>query len=47
MRDYWLSNSVFTSNDNAVDFRCETWNRLVDQLWRIMTIGLRELARPF
>ena len=39
MRDNWLSNRVFTSHDNIVDHCCEAWNKLVDQPWRIMTIG--------
>ena len=47
MRDNWLSNRVFTSHDNIVDHCCEAWNRLVDQPWRIMTIGRRKWARQF
>jgi hypothetical protein len=39
MRDNWLSNRVFTSHDNIVDLCCEAWNKLIDQPWRIMTIG--------
>jgi len=42
MRDNWLSNRVFTSHDNIVDHCCEAWNKLVDQPWRIMTIGHRK-----
>jgi transposase len=41
MRDYWLSNRVFTSDDNIIDQCCEAWNRLIDQPWRIMTIERR------
>jgi hypothetical protein len=44
MRDNWLSNRVFTSNDNIVDLCCEAWNKLIDQPWRIMTIGHRKWA---
>ncbi|GAA0332559.1 hypothetical protein GCM10009087_48450 [Sphingomonas oligophenolica] len=45
MRDNWLSNRVFTSYDNIVDHCCEAWNKLVDQPWRIMSIGRRKWAR--
>jgi transposase len=44
MRDNWLSNRVFTSHDNIVDLCCEAWNKLIDQPWRIMTIGHRKWA---
>ena len=45
MRDNWLSSRVFTSHDNIVDHCCEAWNKLIDQPWRIMTIGRRQWAR--
>lgn len=45
MRDNWLLNRIFTSHDNIIDLCCEAWNRLVDQPWRIMTIGRRKWAR--
>ena len=41
MRDNWLSNRVFTSYDDIVDHCCDAWNRLVEQPWRIMSIGMR------
>ena len=47
MRDNWLSNRVFTSYDNIVDHCCDAWNKLVDQPWRIMSIGLRDWAHRF
>jgi len=47
MRDNWLSNRVFKSYDNLVDHCCEAWNKLVDQPWRIMSIGLRDWAHRF
>ena len=47
MRDNWLSNRVFTSADDIVDHFCEAWNKLVDQPWRIMSIGLRDWAHGF
>ena len=43
----WLSNRVFHSYDNLVDHCCEAWNRLVDQPWKIMSIGLRDWAHRF
>ena len=45
MRDNWLSNRVFTSHENIIDHCCEAWNKLIDQPWRIMTIGRRQCAR--
>ena len=42
MRDNWLSNRIFKSFDDIVDHCCDAWNKLVDQPWRIMSIGLRD-----
>ena len=47
MRDNWLSNRVFKSADDIVDHCCDAWNKLVDQPWRIMSIGLRDWAHGF
>ncbi len=47
MRDNWLSNRIFKSYDDIVDHCCFAWNRLVDQPWRIMSIGLRQWAHGF
>ncbi len=47
MRDNWLSNRVFKSYDDLVDHCCQAWNKLVDQPWRIMSIGLRQWAHGF
>jgi transposase len=44
MRDNWLSNRVFTDYEDIVDHCCDAWNKLVDQPWLIMTIGLRSWA---
>ena len=44
MRDNWLSNRIFSSYDDIVDRCCFAWNRLTDQPWRIMTLGLRTWA---
>ena len=45
--DNWLSNRVFSSYDNIVAHCCDAWNKLVDQPWRIMSIGLRDWAHGF
>jgi hypothetical protein len=42
LRDNWLSNRIFKSNDAIIDHCCDAWNKLVDQPWRIMSIGLRD-----
>ena len=47
MRDNWLSNRVFQSYDDLVDHCCDAWNKLVDQPWHIMSIGLRQWAHRF
>ena len=44
MRDNWLSNRIFPSYEAIVDFCCDAWNKLIDQPWRIMSIGLRDRA---
>jgi hypothetical protein len=47
MRDNWLSNRVFKSYGDILDHCCYAWNKLVDQPWRIMSIGTREWAYGF
>jgi len=47
MRDNWLSNRIFASYDDIVDQACHAWNKLIDQPWRIMSIGLRDWAHQF
>ncbi|NDV87401.1 IS630 family transposase [Aurantimonas aggregata] len=44
MRDNWLSNRIFKSYDDILDHCCFAWSRLMDQPWRIMSIGLRQWA---
>ena len=44
MRDNWLSNRVFKSYEDIVDHCCDAWNKLTDQPWRIMSIGMRDWA---
>ncbi len=45
MRDNWLSNRIFQSYDDIVDHCCFAWNKLVEQPWRIMSLGLRQWAK--
>jgi transposase len=47
MRDNWLSNRVFKSYDDILAHCCHAWNKLIDQPWRIMSIGLRDWAHGF
>ncbi len=47
MRENWLSNRIFTSYSDILDHCCDAWNRLTDQPWRIMSIGLRDWAHRF
>ena len=47
MRDNWLSNRVFATYDDIVAHCCEAWNRLIDQPWRIISIGMRDWANRY
>ena len=47
MRDNWLSNRIFRSGEDIVAHCCYAWNKLVEQPWRIMSIGLRDWAHRF
>jgi transposase len=47
MRENWISNRVFTSYTDILDHCCDAWNKLVDQPWTIMSIGLRDWAHEF
>ena len=44
LRDNWLSNRIFTSYSDILDHCCAAWNTLMDQPWRIMSLGLRDWA---
>ena len=35
------------SYDDLVDHCCNAWNKLTDQPWRIMSLGLRQWAHGF
>jgi hypothetical protein len=43
----WLSNRVFKGYDDIVAHCCAAWNDLVDQPWRIRSIGSRDWAERF
>jgi hypothetical protein len=47
IRDNWLSNRIFRSYANILHHCCHAWNRLADQPWTIMSIGLRHWAHRF
>ena len=42
MRDNWLSNCLFKSEDDIVAICSEARNKLIDQPWKIMSIGRRK-----
>lgn len=44
MRQNWLSNRIFDSYDDILAHCCSAWNRLIEQPWKIMSIGLRDWA---
>ena len=47
LRDNWLGNRIFASYEAILDHCCDAWNKLIDQPWRIMSIGLRPWAHGF
>ena len=47
IRANWISNRIFTSYEDILDHCCDAWNRLTDQPWRIMSIGLRHWPHRF
>ena len=47
MRDNWLSNRIFHEYDDIVAHCCYAWNKLVDQPWKIISIGTRDWAHAF
>ncbi len=42
IRDNWLSNRIFKSYNDILDHCCFAWSQLIDQPWKIMSIGHRE-----
>jgi len=47
MRDNCLGNRIFKFYTGILDHCCHAWNTLIDQPWRIMSIGLRTWAHEF
>jgi transposase len=47
MRENWLGNRIFGSYEAILDHCCDAWNKLIDQPWRIMSIGRRAWAYGF
>ena len=47
LRGNWLSNRIFTSYTDILDHCCAAWNKLIDQPWLIMSIGLHDWAHGF
>jgi hypothetical protein len=47
MRDNWLSNRVFATYDDSVAHGCKAWNKLTNQPWRIMSIGMQDWAHRY
>ena len=47
MRDNWLSNRIFKSHEDIVALCCQAWNNLIDQPWKIMSLGMRKWAHGF
>jgi hypothetical protein len=41
------SPGVFTSYPEVLDHCCAAWNKLTEQPWHIMSIGLRNWAHGF
>jgi len=47
MRENWLSNRIFNSYEQILALCCQAWNKLIDQPWTIMSIGIRKWAHGF
>ena len=47
LRDNFLSNRVFKGYDDILAHCCAAWNDLIDQPWRIRSIGRRAWAQEF
>lgn len=47
LRDNCLSNRVFNGCEDIVAHCCDAWNDLIDQPWRIRSIGRRGWAQGF
>ena len=47
MRENWLSNRIFLDYDDILAHCCHAWNKLVEQPWIIISIGMRDWAHGF
>ena len=47
IRENWLSNRVFKSYNDILDHCCDAWNKLINQPWTIISIGMRDWAHRF
>jgi hypothetical protein len=47
MRDNWLSNRIFSDYNDILNHCIQAWNKLVEQPWKIMSIGLRDWAHRY
>ncbi|WAJ27879.1 transposase [Jeongeupella avenae] len=43
-RDNWLFSRIFANYDDIVAHCCHAWNKLVDQPWKIISIGMSDRA---
>ena len=44
IRDNWLSNRILQAYDDIADRCCDACNRLVENPWRSMSVGMRDWA---
>ena len=44
LRQTWLSNRVFDTDEDVIDAACDTWRKLIAQPAAITSIGSREWA---
>jgi len=47
LREKWLYNRVFKSDEEIIALSCDAWNNLIDRPWTIMSIVLRAWAHRF
>jgi len=46
-RNTWLSHRIFRTYDDIVNICCHASHQLIDQPWRLMSLGLRQWAHEF
>ena len=42
-----VANRIFKSYEDIVALCCQAWNNLIDQPWKIMSLGMRKWAHGF